>query len=222
MFRTRFTRATSSAATDVRRIRRTFVALVVCVAALVSASCSSVSLDDLVEEETTAATQKKKTNDNASEEVLRQTKTGTSSALFYDKDLPEDLSVGGSIGGMKVLQIAHEPSDNQYDVIALTLLSASEWVGVPSANALENSGTAQQLSDECAEAGEVGWRMPTRAEAQLIRQLCSDELIASERYLCDGGAFTFARDSKTVSKAGTKKRYALRLVLEAKFVGSKN
>lgn len=218
MFRTRFTRAIFSAATDVRRIRRTFVALVVCVAALVSASCSSVSLDDLVEEETTAATQKKKTNDNASEEVLRQTKTGTSSALFYDSQLPENLSVGSSIGGMKVLQIAEDETDGRYTVTTVTLLSASEWVGVPSANALENSGTAQQLSDECAEAGEVGWRMPTRAEAQLIRQLCSDELIASERYLCDGGAFTFARDSKTVSKAGTKKRYALRLVLEARFV----
>ena len=222
MFRTRFTRATSSAATDVRCIRRTFVALVASVAALISASCSSVSLDDLVEEETTAATQKKKAKNNASEEVLRQTKTGTSSALFFDRQLPEKLSVGSSIGGMKVLQIVHEPAVNQYAVIALTLLSGSEWVGVPSANAQENSGTAQQLSEECAEAGEVGWRMPTRAEVQLIRQLCSDELIASERYLCDGGAFTFARNSKTVSKAGTKKRYALRLVLEARFVGLNN
>lgn len=216
MLKTRFTRATFSAATDVRR---TLAGLCVAgAAALTLTCCSSVSLDDLVEEETEASVQKKKTPKNAAEEVLRQTKTGTFSALFYDKDLPEDLSVGGSIGGMKVLQIAHEPSVNQYAVTTLTLLSASEWVGVPSANALENSGTAQQLSDECAEAGEVGWRMPTRAEAQLIRQLCSDELIASERYLCDGGAFTFARDSKTVSKAGTKKRYALRLVLEARFV----
>lgn len=222
MFRTKFTRATSSAATDVRRLRRTFVALVACVAALISASCSSVSLDDLVEEETTAATQKKKAKNNASEEVLRQTKTGTSSALFYDRPLPDNLSVGSSIGGMKVLQIAHEPSVNQYAVTTLTLLSGSEWVGVPSANAQENSAMAQQLSEECAEAGEVGWRMPTRAEVQLIRQLCSDELLESERYLCDGGAFTFARDSKTVSKAGTKKRYALRLVLEARFVGPKN
>ena len=216
MFRTRFTRATSSAATDVRRTL--FGLCVAGAAALTLTCCSSVSLDDLVEEETTAATQKKKAKNNASEGVLRQTKTGTSSALFFDRQLPETLSVGSSIGGMKVLQIVHEPAVNQYAVIALTLLSASEWVGVPSANALENSGTAQQLSDECAEAGEVGWHMPTRAEAQLIRQLCSDELIASERYLCDGGAFTFARDSKTVSKAGTKKRYALRLVLEARFV----
>ena len=150
--------------------------------------------------------------------MLRQTKTGTSSALFYDSQLPENLSVGGSIGGMKVLQIAHEPSVNQYDVIALTLLSASEWVGVPSANAQEKSEVAQLLADECVEAGEVGWRLPTRAEVQLIRQLCSDELLESERYLCDGGTFTFARDSKTVSKAGTKKRYAMRLVLEARFV----
>lgn len=220
MFRTRFTRATSSVATDVRRTL--FGLCVAGAAALTLTCCSSVSLDDLVEEETTAATQKKKAKNNASEEVLRQTKTGTSSALFFDRQLPENLSVGSSIGGMKVLQIVHEPAVNQYAVIALTLLSASEWVGVPSANALENSGTAQQLSDECAEAGEVGWRMPTRAEVQLIRQLCSDELIASERYLCDGGAFTFARDSKTVSKAGTKKRYALRLVLEARFVGPKN
>lgn len=220
MFRTRFTRAISSVATDVRRTL--FGLCVAGAAALTLTCCSSVSLDDLVEEETTAATQKKKAKNNASEEVLRQTKTGTSSALFFDRQLPENLSVGSSIGGMKVLQIVHEPAVNQYAVIALTLLSASEWVGVPSANALENSDMAQHLSDECTEAGEVGWRMPTRAEVQLIRQLCSDELIASERYLCDGGAFTFARDSKTVSKAGTKKRYALRLVLEARFVGPKN
>lgn len=220
MFRTRFTRAISSVATDVRRTL--FGLCVAGAAALTLTCCSSVSLDDLVEEETTAATQKKKAKNNASEEVLRQTKTGTSSALFFDRQLPENLSVGSSIGGMKVLQIVHEPAVNQYAVIALTLLSASEWVGVPSANAQENSGTAQQLSDECAEAGEVGWRMPTRAEVQLIRQLCSDELLESERYLCDGGAFTFARNSKTVSKAGTKKRYALRLVLEARFVGPNN
>ena len=220
MFRTRFTHAISSVATDVRRTL--FGLCVAGAAALTLTCCSSVSLDDLVEEETTAATQKKKAKNNASEEVLRQTKTGTSSALFFDRQLPENLSVGSSIGGMKVLQIVHEPAVNQYAVIALTLLSASEWVGVPSANAQENSRTAQQLSDECAEAGEVGWRMPTRAEVQLIRQLCSDELLESERYLCDGGAFTFARNSKTVSKAGTKKRYALRLVLEARFVGPNN
>ena len=216
MFRIRFTRAIFSAATDVRR---TLAGLCAAGAAVLTLTCcSSVSLDDLVEEETETSVQKKKTQKSAAEDVLRQTKTGTSSALFYDRPLPDNLSVGSSIGGMKVLQIAHEPSVNQYAVTTLTLLSGSEWVGVPSANAQENSDMAQQLSDECTEAGEVGWRMPTRAEAQLIRQLCSDELIASERYLCDGGAFTFARDSKSVSKAGTKKRYALRLVLEARFV----
>jgi len=216
MFRTRFTRAIFSAATDVRRTLADFC--VTGAAVLTLTCCSSVSLDDLVEEETEASVQKKKTQKSAAEDVLRQTKTGTSHALFYDSQLPENLSVGSSIGGMKVLKIVHEPAVNQYAVITVTLLSASEWVGVPSANAQENSETAQQISEECVEAGEVGWRMPTRAEAQLIRQLCSDELIASERYLCDGGAFTFARDSKTVSKAGTKKRYALRLVLEARFV----
>lgn len=216
MFRTRFTRAISSAATDVRR---TLAGLCVAgAAALTLTCCSSVSLDDLVEEETETSVQKKKTQKSVAEDALRQTKTGTSFALFYDRQLPENLSVGSSIGGMKVLQIVHEPAVNQYAVTTLTLLSASEWVGVPSANAQENSDMAQQLSEECAEAGEVGWHIPTRAQAQLIRQLCSDELLESERYLCDGGAFTFARDSKTVSKAGTKKRYALRLVLEARFV----
>lgn len=220
MLKTRFTRATSSAATDVCR---KFAGLCAVGAAVLTLTCcSSVSLDDLVEEETEASVQKKETQKSAAEEVLHQTKTGTSSALFYDSQLPENLSVGGSIGGMKVLQIVHEPAVNQYAVIALTLLSASEWVGVPSANAQEKSEVAQLLADECAEAGETGWRMPTRGEAQLIRQLCSDELLESERYLCDGGTFTFARDSKTVSKAGTKKRYALRLVLEARFVSTPN
>ena len=220
MLKTRFTRAIFSAATDVRR---TLAGLCVAgAAALTLTCCSSVSLDDLVEEETETSVQKKKTQKSAAEDVLRQTKSGTSSALFYDKDLPEDLSVGGSIGGMKVLQIAEDETDGRYTVTTVTLLSASEWVGVPSANALENSEVAQQLSDECAEAGEAGWRIPTRAQAQLIRQLCCDELLESERYLCDGGAFTFARDSKTVSKAGTKKRYALRLVLEARFVSRPN
>ncbi len=220
MFRTRFTRATSSAATDVRR---TLAGLCVAgAAALMLTCCSSVSLDDLVEEETETSVQKKKTQKSVAEDALRQTKTGTSSALFYNSQLPENLSVGSSIGGMKVLQIAEDETDGRYTITTVTLLSGSEWVGVPSANALENSGTAQQLSDECTEAGEVGWRMSTRAQAQLIRQLCSDELLKSERYLCDGGAFTFARDSKTVSKAGTKKRYALRLVLEARFVSTPN
>ena len=216
MFRTRFTRATFSAATDVRR---TLAGLCLAgAAALTLTCCSSVSLDDLVEEETETSVQKKKTQKSAAEDVLRQTKTGTSSALFYDKDLPEDLSVRGSVGGMKVLNITQDKTDGSYIVTTVTLLSASEWVGVPSANALENGEVAKLLADECTEAGEVGWHIPTRAQAQLIRQLCSDELLESERYLCDGGAFTFARNSKSVSKAGTKKRYALRLVLEARFV----
>lgn len=218
MLKTRFTRATSSAATDTRRLQRALAALFACILALTAVSCSSVSLDDLVEEETETTSQKKSNGKNTSEHVLRQTKSGPSTALFYDTSLPENLSVGGSISGMKVLAVKHETNDGQYRITIVTLLSASEWVGVPSANALENSTTAQTLSDECTEAGETGWRIPTRAEAQLIRRFCSDELIASERYLCDGGAFTFAAASKTVSKAGTKKRYALRLVLDAKFV----
>lgn len=216
MFRTRFTRVTFSVAIE---LHRTFAGLCAAgLAALMLTCCNSVSLDDLVEEEPEASVQKKKTQKSAAEDALRQTKTGTSSALFYNSQLPENLSVGSSIGGMKVLQIAEDETDGRYTVTTVTLLSASEWVGVPSANALENSEVAQQLSDECAEAGEAGWRIPTRAQAQLIRQLCSDELLESERYLCDGGAFTFASASKSVSKAGTKKRYALRLVLEARFV----
>ena len=201
-----------------RPLKRALVALFVCIAALTIVSCSSVSLDDLVEEETETTSQKKSSEKSVSENVLRQTKSGPSSALFYDRQMPENLSVGGSISGMKVLQIKREETDNQYVVTTLTLLSGSEWVGVPSANAAENGTTAQSLSDECAEAGETGWHIPTRAEAQLIRQFCSNELIENERYLCDGGAFTFAAASKTVSKAGTKKRYALRLVHDAKFV----
>jgi len=218
MLKTRFTRATFSAATDARRLQRVLAALFACVAAWTLVSCSSVSLDDLVEEETETTSQKKNSQKNAAEESLRQTKSGTSAALFYDRQVPVNLSAGGSIDGMKVLQINREKTDNQYVVTTLTLLSASEWIGVPSANALEDTRTAQRLCDECCEAGEKGWRIPTRAEAQLIRQFCSDELIENERYLCDGGAFTFARNSKSVSKAGTKKRYALRLVLDAKFV----
>lgn len=220
MLKTRFTRATSSVATDVRRTLAGLFAAGA--AALTLTCCSSVSLDDLVEEETDASVQKKKTQKSAAEEVLRQTKTGSSSALFYDRPLPENLSAGDNIGGMKVLQIAQDETDERYAITTVTLLSASEWVGVPSANALENSDVAQQLSDECTEAGEVGWHIPTRAQAQLIRQLCSDELDGNERYLCDGASFTFARDSKSVSKAGTKKRYALRLVLEARFVSTPN
>lgn len=185
---------------------------------MMSASCSSVSLDELDEEVTTATAEKKKSQKSGTDNILRQTGSGTLAALFYDRTLPEGLSAGSSIGGMKVLQTAHGQIDEHYDVTTLTLLSESEWTGVPSANALENSHVAQLLSDECREAGETGWRIPTRADAQLIRQLCSDELIESERYLCDGGAFTFAAASKSVSKAGTRKLYALRLVLEAKFV----
>lgn len=121
------------------------------------------------------------------------------------------------------------------------LLSLNEWAEVPSANNAAYPTEAQHIASQYTEGDDLsnmlsGWTIPTKEEAQQLRSLYAgnatyalnelfDELDlpgvatttakgAAIRYLCDDGehTFSFAPEASTISKAGTKATYHLRLV----------
>ncbi len=121
------------------------------------------------------------------------------------------------------------------------LLSLNEWTEVPSANNAAYPTEAQHIASQYSEGDDLsnllsGWTIPTKEEAQQLRSLYAghatyalNELFdqldlpgvatttakgAAIRYLCDDGehTFSFAPEASTISKAGTKATYHLRLV----------
>lgn len=121
------------------------------------------------------------------------------------------------------------------------LLSLNEWTEVPSANNSAYPTEAQHIASQYSEGDDLsnllsGWTIPTKEEAQQLRSLYAgnatyalnelfDELDlpgvatttakgAAIRYLCNDGehTFSFAPEASTISKAGTKATYHLRLV----------
>ena len=123
----------------------------------------------------------------------------------------------------------------------LLLLSQNEWIDVPSANHPDTPDEALSIAAQYAEGNDTigllaGWTIPSKEEAMLLRSLYEgsatyalNELLnqlsmptietntdkgAVIRYLCNDGehTFTFASGSSTISKAGSKATYHLRLV----------
>lgn len=123
----------------------------------------------------------------------------------------------------------------------LLLLSRNEWIDVPSANHPDTPDEALSIAAKYAEGNDTigllaGWTIPSKEEAMLLRSLYEgsatyalNELLnqlsmptietntdkgAVIRYLCNDGehTFTFASGSSTISKAGSKATYHLRLV----------
>lgn len=146
-----------------------------------------------------------------------------SPTMTLDKleSVPTTLAPGDRLCGMLVLEVHYyEKTDigtyaPHYHV---TLLSNNEWVNVPSAYATgDNALCAEHIAEQSTEAGDDGWNIPTKEQARLIHDLCTD-LNGADRYLCNEGLHTFSKSSTVISKAGAKKRYRLRLVLEAIFV----
>ena len=114
-------------------------------------------------------------------------------------------------------------------------LSLMEWTDIVSANNEGNPKQAKEIAAEYSEGGMTGWRMPTADEAKELKNLYGGSQLASlneslqtlggtplsdidekgdkVRYLCDDGLKTFSfADNTTVSNAGAKSTYRLRLV----------
>ena len=126
------------------------------------------------------------------------------------------------------------------DEADLLLLSSNEWEEVYSAYSAAPDD-ALCISSQYVESSEalgymLRWTVPTKAEAQLLHSLYAgqhlyalNEVLSAQgmpvvadvndngkviRYLCSNGqqTFTFAADNSSVSKAGSKTTYRLRLV----------
>ncbi len=183
-------------------------------------SCTSVSLDEIEKEKAQEETQKDGDEDNTDNSQLVQlTGLGEVSASLQNlTEVPSTLSRGDFLGGMLVLDVNSVTDEEDYtEYFVVTLLSNTEWMNVPSAYAEgEFAEHAQTLAKQCREAGADTWQIPTKEQGKIIRELCST-LSSENRYLCADAKSTYASGSKVISKAGAKKRYGLRLVLEVFF-----
>ena len=187
-------------------------------------SCTSTSLDEIEKDEAQEEKQKDGKedgdDDNAddSQSVLLTGTGDVSISLQNLGEIPSTLSRGDYLCGMLVLDIDKVIDEENYtEYLVVTLLSNTEWMNVPSAYAEgEFAEHAQSLAKQCREAGADTWHIPTKEQGKIIRELCST-LSSEDRYLCADAKSTYAVGSKVISKAGAKKRYGLRLVMDAYF-----
>ncbi len=153
--------------------------------------------------------------------------------LIYLEDWGEEEIVefefGPNVEGTQEINCDHlVVTENLY-------LSLMEWTDIVSANNEGNPRQAKEIAAEYNEGGMTGWRMPTAEEAKELKNLYGGSNLASlneslqalggtplsdidekgekVRYLCDDGLKTFSfADNTTVSNAGAKSTYRLRLV----------
>ena len=110
--------------------------------------------------------------------------------------------------------------------VRYTLISLTEWSDIVLSATSESSLT--DVVDSYREGPMTGWRLPSKDEAQIIRSsvlprldtfnsdissLGGTPLSGTVRYLCASFEFTYAfKEKSTVSKAGQKTKYSIRLV----------
>lgn len=117
----------------------------------------------------------------------------------------------------------------------LVLLSTAEWTDITSAFHADTPTMATDIASSYIEGEIREWSLPTREEAKLMRSTIGLDLLSKTnsvltsnsipplasgeqedgnkvRYLCDEAAYTYAWDSSTTSKSGSKRTYHLRLI----------
>lgn len=131
--------------------------------------------------------------------------------------------------------IAAVPETTDEDV-ELLLLSTTEWAGVTSAFHDETPAMATNIVGAYVEGNIGGWRIPTRDEAKLMRNIiggsslsATNEMLDTHgiatlttgediesgnkvRYLCDDASYSYIWDDTSISKCGSKRSYHLRAV----------
>ena len=179
--------------------------LLLLIAILLVTSCQKFDEED-ISNLTTPKEQKDKSDGMGEESLV----TEGSSITYYPKDvhlpaLSEDLGNGS---------------------VRYTLISLTEWSDIVLSATSESSLT--DVVDSYREGPMTGWRLPSKDEAQIIRSsvlprldtfnsdissLGGTPLSGTVRYLCASFEFTYAfKEKSTVSKAGQKTKYSIRLV----------
>lgn len=142
-----------------------------------------------------------------------------------------DADVVPKVGSLWKGHIVAAHLDEDADSVLMLLLSSAEWTGIASANNETESTMAVDVASVYAEGDMIGWSIPTRDDARVMcaklgganLSLTNSFLQQNDmaplsvgddiRYLCDDAAFSFKWDSGgSVSKAGSKRTYHLRLV----------
>ena len=193
-----------------------FLSLLLIQALMMLSACSELTIDELNEE------QQEQENAAATAADLPQlSRSGEESEPIRYMTCPEGLAMGDVMCGMLVLdveQVSIPRDEGEEKRTYITLLSNREWINVPSAFAEgDDAGVAQYLADNSREANESRWSIPTKQQAMIISYLC-DNLQTDMRYLCEDATYTYAAGGASITKAGKKKRYALRLVTTTYFI----
>lgn len=146
------------------------------------------------------------------------------------------LPGSGDIWNGHVVGFVNEISETEREVV---LISIKEWEHISSAFS-SNANQAKEIAAQYEENGLSGWIIPTRNDGMALNRLYSYDnnraLINSAletcggtgliqmygtsavRYLCEDAEYTYSYKSATITKAGEKTTYYLRLVKYLKFV----
>ena len=146
------------------------------------------------------------------------------------------LPGSGDIWNGHVVGFVNEISETEREVV---LISIKEWEKIGSAFS-SNANQAKEIAAQYEENGLSGWIIPTRNDGMALNRLYSYDnnraLINSAletcggtgliqmygtsavRYLCEDAEYTYSYKSATITKAGEKTTYYLRLVKYLKFV----
>lgn len=191
---------------------------------LAMGSCEKVELGEIKVEGNESVNK----GDNADDNVDDDDDSDDDSDADVPAFLVEDMPQTGDIWNGHVVAYADE------DDTAL-LLSTVEWNDVPSALNVEDTMTVRRLTKRYNEGGIGQWSIPTRDEARLLREIWDastlpylnqalisiggSPLVTDDRYLCESGTYTFSfAERSSVTKAGTKRTYRLRLVKTVRFI----
>lgn len=146
------------------------------------------------------------------------------------------LPGSGDIWNGHVVGFVNEISETEREIV---LISTKEWEKISSAFS-SNANQAKEIAAQYEENGLSGWIIPTRNDGMALNRLYSYDnnraLINSAletcggtgliqmygtsavRYLCADAEYTYSYKSATITKAGEKATYYLRLVKYLKFV----
>lgn len=146
------------------------------------------------------------------------------------------LPGSGDIWNGHVVGFVNEISETEREVV---LISIKEWEKISSAFS-SNANQAKEIAAQYEENGLSGWIIPTRNDGMALNRLYSYDnnraLINSAletcggtgliqmygtsavRYLCEDAEYTYSYKSATITKAGEKTTYYLRLVKYLTFV----
>lgn len=154
-----------------------------------------------------------------------------------EKEQVSTLPEAGSIWNGHVVANVSNATSAEADLL---LLSLEEWNKVSSANSTTNARDAGDIASAYFEFGMTDWRIPTKEEATLIKNLYFGNNIdyinavlqeaegdimtkvedngSNARYLCEDAYYTYALgvtnagNSLSITQAGASTKYRLRLV----------